>query len=86
MMMMTDVDDCRLILRQKSSMHSMLVAPGREDIKRSKLKKSITNFREDKKEEEKKGKKRLKTDFVRTGHVIRVTGWLNCQNIGLENQ
>ena len=29
-----DDDDCPLILRQKSSMHSMLVAQGRGDIKK----------------------------------------------------
>ena len=37
-----DDDDSPLVLRQKSSMHSMLVAQGRGDIKISKSNKSIT--------------------------------------------
>ena len=41
-----DDDDCPLILHQKRSMHSMLVAPGRGGIKITKLNKSIADFRE----------------------------------------
>ena len=40
-----DDDDCPRIMRYKNSMHSMLVAQGRRDIRISRYNKLITNFR-----------------------------------------
>ena len=46
-----DDDDCPLIMRQKSSTHSMLVAQRKRDIHISTCNKLITNFRHTKRKE-----------------------------------